>query len=557
LVIEGWNTTEKPAFYEFYIGAINFVYCDRATISNVIVRYWHSDGISLQTCNNSTITDTASNQNRGHGFHPGTGSNYLEFVRITAIGNLGFTGRGTAGDGLYYCWGNQFVNIRQSTFNDNAGAGVGDVGGGDTNNTFFDYNNVIEDSVMERNGKAGIDITGGSAAANTIIQRNIVRDNNKLKTGQAGIMISAKKGHAQRFTVSANTVESTASTPTQLVGIQEINPNGTYATDYNIIRDNVVRNHSQANIVSVGPNTTLSNNTNGAAVTSFVLYNADTDQPIAGFNPMPASSTLNFATLGTRNLSIRAFTNPGTVGSVRFVLDGASYRLENSAPYTIAGDATSTDYNAWTPGLGVHTLTGVAYSAYGGSGVAGPNYTITFNVIDQAPATATSQPTATATATPPPTATATSQPTATATSQPTASVPPPPTLPATAVVVAKAPQVVSLTLYNADTDQPISGFNPLPANAMLRFSSLGTRNLSVVAKTNPSTVGSTSFRLDGVLLRVENNAPFAILGDTNGTDYNAWTPSLGTHTLQVVAYSGANQTGTASPAYSLTFTVTE
>ncbi len=92
---------------------------------------------------------------------------------------------------------------------------------------------------------------------------------------------------------------------------------------------------------------------------------------------------------------------------------------------------------------------------------------------------------------------------------------------------------------------------------MLRFSSLGTRNLSIVAKTNPSIVGSTSFRLDGVLLRVENSAPFAIMGDTNGTDYNAWTPAVGTHTLKVVAYSGANQTGTASATYSLTFTVTE
>ena len=39
LVIEGWNTAEKPPFYEFYIGAINFVYCDRATISNVIVHH--------------------------------------------------------------------------------------------------------------------------------------------------------------------------------------------------------------------------------------------------------------------------------------------------------------------------------------------------------------------------------------------------------------------------------------------------------------------------------------------------------------------------------------
>jgi hypothetical protein len=590
LAIEGWNTAEKPAFYEFYIGAINLVYCDRAIISNVIVRYWHSDGISLQTCNNSTIADSSSNQNRGHGFHPGTGSNYLEFVRVTAIGNLGFTGRGTAGDGLYYCWANQYVNIRQSIFSDNAGAGVGDMGGGDTNNTFYDYNNLIEDSVMERNGKSGIEITGGSAAANTFIQRNTVRNNNRLNAGHAGITISAKKGHAQRFTIAGNLVESTASTPTQLVGILETNPNASYAADYNIIRDNVVRNHGQANIVTVGANTTLSNNSSGVAVTSFSLYNADTDQPIAGFNPLPANATLNFATLGTRNLAIRAFTNPSTVGSVRFILDGASYRMENTAPYLIAGDASSTDYNAWTPSLGAHTLTGVAYSSYGGGGQVGPEYTITFTVIDQpgptptsppAPPPPTSQPTASPTATQGVPATATSRPTAsptalatataqaTATSQPTASptatqgVPatatstPLPTLQATPIAIEKNPVVGSLNLYNADTDLPIAGFAPLQPNAMLRFSNLGTRNLSIVVNTNPSTVGSTSFRLDGVLIRVENSAPFAIQGDTNGTDYNAWTPTVGTHTLQVVAYSGANQTGSASATYSLTFTVSE
>jgi hypothetical protein len=132
-----------------------------------------------------------------------------------------------------------------------------------------------------------------------------------------------------------------------------------------------------------------------------------------------------------------------------------------------------------------------------------------------------------------------------------------PTVQATAIVVSKAPLVTGLTLYNADIDQPIAGFSPLQPGAALRFSSLGTRNLSIVASTSPSTVGSISFRLDGVLIRVENSAPFAIQGDINGNDYNAWTPTVGTHTLKVVAYSGSNQTGTASATYSLTFTVNE
>ena len=38
----------------------------------------------------------------------------------------------------------------------------------------------------------------------------------------------------------------------------------------------------------------------GPAVTSLTLINADTEQPIAGFNPLPATAPLNLATLPTQ-----------------------------------------------------------------------------------------------------------------------------------------------------------------------------------------------------------------------------------------------------------------
>ncbi len=266
LVIEGWNSPYKPAFHEFYIGGINFVYCKQATISNVTVRDWHSDAVSLQTCQDSSVTDVTAAENRGHGFHPGTGSKNVEFLRIQGLGNLGFAARGTAGDGLYYCWNNQNVNIRQSVFNDNNGAGVGDLGGGDTNDTGRDINNTVEDSRMERNGRAGIDINGGGVAANITIQRNIVRDNNRLNGGYAGIQIAAAKGNAHTFTVTNNLVESTLLTATQLYGIREMppvvytNPPVTYTVNYNVITNNTVRFHTGADIVVVGPNTIVGGN---------------------------------------------------------------------------------------------------------------------------------------------------------------------------------------------------------------------------------------------------------------------------------------------------------
>jgi hypothetical protein len=112
------------------------------------------------------------------------------------------------------------------------------------------------------------------------------------------------------------------------------------------------------------------------------LINADTDQPIAGHDPLRNGTTLNFSTLPTRNLNIRANTSPTTVGSVRFALDGnANFRTESAAPYALAADDNG-DYFPWTPTVGLHTLKLTPYSKSGASGTAGASLTITFNVTD-------------------------------------------------------------------------------------------------------------------------------------------------------------------------------
>jgi hypothetical protein len=120
----------------------------------------------------------------------------------------------------------------------------------------------------------------------------------------------------------------------------------------------------------------------GQAVTSVTLVNADTDQPVAGFDPLQGGATLNLGTLPSRNLNVRANTNPATVGSVVFGYDGnGAYRTESTAPYALAGD-TSGNYNAWTPTVGSHTVTATPYDAAGGAGSAGASLTVTFTVID-------------------------------------------------------------------------------------------------------------------------------------------------------------------------------
>ena len=75
-------------------------------------------------------------------------------------------------------------------------------------------------------------------------------------------------------------------------------------------------------------------------VESFSLINADTNLPIAEYDPFLDGTTLNLNTLSSINLNVRANTTPATVGSVRFDLDATiNFRIENVSPYALAGDA--------------------------------------------------------------------------------------------------------------------------------------------------------------------------------------------------------------------------
>ena len=336
----------------------------------------------------------------------------------------------------------------------------------------------------------------------------------------------------------------------------------------------------------------------GPRVVSFTLINADTDQPIAGFDPLPDGATLNFATLPTQNLNLRANTAPSVVGSVRFDLDGVTnYQTENGAPYALAEDRNG-DYQAWTPSLGSHTVTAVPYTEANQGGAVGLPLSLTFTVVNEsAPQNVAPSVNAGADQTitlptnsvplsgsasddglpnPPgqlsytwsqvagPAAVTFATPTAAST---TASF----SLAGTytlrlqvsdsersasdEVVVTVGPSVTSFTLIDADTDQPIAGFDPLPDGATLNFATLPTQNLNLRANTAPSVVGSVRFDLDGVTnYQTENGAPYALAEDRNG-DYQAWTPSLGSHTVTAVPYTEANQGGAVGLPLSLTFTV--
>lgn len=117
-----------------------------------------------------------------------------------------------------------------------------------------------------------------------------------------------------------------------------------------------------------------------------------------------------------------------------------------------------------------------------------------------------------------------------------------------------AATITGLTLINADTDQPVSGF-VLGNGATIDLAQTG-RRLNVRADLSGSA-GSVRFNYDAnPAHRIDAAAPYAIAG-SSGADYYAWTPALGTHTLVVTPYDGANGTGARGGSRAVTFTVVD
>lgn len=112
-------------------------------------------------------------------------------------------------------------------------------------------------------------------------------------------------------------------------------------------------------------------------VVSFTLIDAELDEPLF---EITSGEALDLATLPLE-LSLRADTDPPTVGSVTFNLDGALPTADNTAPYSLTGDVAG-DYQPWTLGLGSHTVTATPYSEAEANGAQGESATVQFALFD-------------------------------------------------------------------------------------------------------------------------------------------------------------------------------
>lgn len=118
----------------------------------------------------------------------------------------------------------------------------------------------------------------------------------------------------------------------------------------------------------------------GQSVATFTLINADTDQPVPGYDPLNNGAVINSAAIGTSHFNVRANTSPVTVGSVRFGLDSnPNFHTETNAPYALFGNSGS-DYTAGTFSNGQHTLAGTPFTGQSGKGTAGTALNISLSV---------------------------------------------------------------------------------------------------------------------------------------------------------------------------------
>lgn len=113
-------------------------------------------------------------------------------------------------------------------------------------------------------------------------------------------------------------------------------------------------------------------------VVSFTLVNSLTDLDIGALND---GSVINLFNLP--NINIRANLCVEPVGSVKFNLNGPTFKIESTAPYALAGDNPVGNYNKWNASVGAYSLEAIPYSGASATGTMGVSKTISFTVVNQ------------------------------------------------------------------------------------------------------------------------------------------------------------------------------
>jgi hypothetical protein len=113
---------------------------------------------------------------------------------------------------------------------------------------------------------------------------------------------------------------------------------------------------------------------NTSAVTGFEL----TDNQGAKIRDLLEGDTLDVSDPALRRMNVRAIVTPNSaIGSVRFWLDGESFRTDNTAPYTLVNN------KVWWDEAGPYSVTATPYTIAYGKGVPGGSLTVHFHIVTQ------------------------------------------------------------------------------------------------------------------------------------------------------------------------------
>lgn len=201
LVLDG-NREHNAELDGNYAGCIFLQDCNRFHIQGVTARNYHGDGISWQICHDVIVENCVSENNKGLGLHPGSGSQRPIIRNNTLRGN---------DIGIFFCWGVKYGLAENNQIEANR-LGIS-IGHRDTDNLitantirdsklngvlfrpergpdFAGHRNRIENNTFIDNapeGGAVIDIQGGTESIT-------IRDNQFTETRGGKPRVAVKQG---------------------------------------------------------------------------------------------------------------------------------------------------------------------------------------------------------------------------------------------------------------------------------------------------------------------------------------------------------------------------
>jgi parallel beta-helix repeat protein len=169
---------------------------------NLTLRNYNGDGLSFQQTVDTLIEDCVSEDNNGHGLHPGSGSVRPVMRRVHC--------RNNAHDGIFYCLRVSFSLTEDCILENNGYHGIS-VGGRDTDH-------ILRGNTVRNNGQNGIYFRPGDLAMaghRCRVEGNRIVEN-CVKEGAGEIFID---GETRDIHILGNTIQAKAHGDRPAVGI--------------------------------------------------------------------------------------------------------------------------------------------------------------------------------------------------------------------------------------------------------------------------------------------------------------------------------------------------